>query len=85
MRKLACAFLLLSSITVGTFGIASARSDYLEEFNDKYGTRYTSLDSCSLVTKSYLALTPMAKTSGIMALVLMILNKWTPMVMASPT
>ena len=47
MRKFTCAFLLVSYMTVGTFGIASARSDYLEEFNDKYGTRYTSLDSCS--------------------------------------
>ena len=58
MRKFTCAFLLVSSITVGTFGIACAHTGYLEEFNDKYGTRATSLDSCSTCHEVILRLNP---------------------------
>jgi len=47
MRKNICALLLVVAITAGTFRIACARSDFLEKFNDKYGTRGTALDTCS--------------------------------------
>jgi hypothetical protein len=46
VRKITCTFLLVLAITAGIFSIAYARSDFLEEFNDKYGTGGTPLDSC---------------------------------------
>jgi len=47
MRKIIRTFLLVLAITVGIFGIAWGHSDYLERFNDKYGTRGTQLDACT--------------------------------------
>lgn len=46
VRKIACTFLLVLVTTAGIFRIAYARSDFLEEFNDTYGTAGTRLDSC---------------------------------------
>lgn len=48
MRKIIRTFLLVLTITAGIFGIAWGRSDYLERFNDKYGTRGTQLDACTM-------------------------------------
>jgi len=46
MRKITYTFLLVLAIAAGTFSIAYARSDFMEKFNDKYGTRGTPLDTC---------------------------------------
>ena len=47
MRKIIDTFVLVVAVTAGTFSIAYARSDFLEKFNDKYGTRGTALDTCT--------------------------------------
>ena len=47
MRKNICTFLLLVAITAGSLGTAWGRSDFLERFNDTYGTRGSALDTCT--------------------------------------
>jgi len=46
MRKITYTFLLVLAMTAGTFSMAYARSDFMEKFNDTYGTRGTPLDTC---------------------------------------
>ena len=41
-----CTFLLVLAIAGGASGIAYAHSDFLEEFNQEYGTGGTPLDDC---------------------------------------
>jgi hypothetical protein len=46
VRKIACTFLLVLVTTAGILRIAYAERDFLEDFNDTYGTAGTRLDSC---------------------------------------
>lgn len=46
MRKITYTFLLVLAITAGTFSIAYAHRDFMEKFNDTYGTGGTPLDTC---------------------------------------
>jgi hypothetical protein len=47
MRKNICAFLLVVAIIAGSLSTAWGRSDFLERFNDTYGTRGTALETCT--------------------------------------
>ncbi len=46
VRKVACIFFLGFAMTAGIFGVAYAYSRFLEDFNVKYLTKGSSLDSC---------------------------------------
>jgi len=58
MRKNICTFLLVVAITAGTLSTAWGRSDFLEKFNDKYGTRGSALDTCTTCHSTIPSLNP---------------------------
>lgn len=58
MRKNICALLLAVAMTAGTLSTAWGLSDFLEKFNDKYGTRGTALDTCTTCHSTVPSLNP---------------------------
>jgi hypothetical protein len=58
MRKITYIFLLVLAIAAGTFSIAYAHRDFMEKFNDTYGTRGTPLDTCITCHSNILNLNP---------------------------
>jgi hypothetical protein len=58
MRKIICTFLLVVAITAGSLGTAWGHSDFLEKFNDTYGTQGSALDTCTTCHSTVPSLNP---------------------------